>query len=118
MSQTQIGISILRFGLATVFIWFGVSQLFNPTEWIGWVPVWAMELPGLSDMTILKINAFVEIVGGALLAFGIYTRVVAAVLAAHVALITYEVGYNAIGIRDLGLTAATLSLVFLSSNKD
>lgn len=88
MSQTQIGISILRFGLATVFIWFGVSQLLNPTEWIGWVPVWAMELSGLSDMTILKINAFVEIVGGALLAFGIYTRVVAAVLAVHVALIT------------------------------
>jgi hypothetical protein len=44
---------------------------------------------------------------------GIWTRWAALLLALHLAVITFDIGLSAIGVRDFGLTVATLALVFL-----
>ena len=37
-SKEKLGIYILRFGLATVFLYFGISQILDQSKWIYLVP--------------------------------------------------------------------------------
>ena len=113
MSRVQPGFIILRLGLAAVFLWFGFSQLVDGISWVGWVPGWAVEFLHLPPAMIVLGNGGVEVVLGALLAMGIWTRWAALLLALHLAVITFDIGLSAIGVRDFGLTVATLALVFL-----
>lgn len=114
MSHHDIGMYILRFGLAAVFLWFGLSQVTSPAEWVGWVPAWATSIIPVSAEVFVLANGTLEVVGGALLVAGFYLRPAALVLALHLAIITFDIGYNEIGVRDFGLMMATLSLVFLA----
>ena len=111
LSMKKIGASILRVGSALVVIWFGVQQISSPTDWIAYLPGWAAQLP-ISQLSLIYINGWFEIVAGTMLFFGIYTRAIALLIALHLAEITYTVGYDAIGIRDFGLFIATLSVFF------
>lgn len=112
MNQTQIAQFILRNGLAAMFLWFGFSQLFDGVNWVGWVPDWIVSIVHLPPAMIVLLNGSFEVVAGILLALGIWVRPIAFLLAAHLAIITLEIGLSAIGVRDFGLTVATLSLAF------
>ena len=101
---------VLRIGLAAMYLWFGFSEVLNPDLWTTWVPTWASSLTGLTPHTIVYINGGFEIAMGAFLAFGLAVRWVALILAAHMALIVYEIGFDAIGVRDAAIAAATLAL--------
>ena len=102
---------VLRLGLAGVILWFGMSQLADPQMWAAWVPGWAaMFAPA---QTLVVFNGIVEMVLGVLLALGLFTRLAALLLALHVLSIAVAVGYNDIGVRDVGLAIALFS-VFLS----
>lgn len=114
MTQQKMGLLILRFGLAAVFLWFGFSQLFDGINWVSWVPEWAVNTLHLPPAMIVLANGFFEVVFGTLLAVGVGLRFVAPLLALHLALITIEIGFNAIGVRDFGLTMATVAFYFLS----
>lgn len=107
---------VLRLGLSAVFLWFGFSQVLDGQGWIGWVPVWATNFSGLSPEAIVFGNGLFEVVFGLLLITGFWMRYVAGLLALHMALITLGVGFNEIGVRDFGLTAAVLALALLSSD--
>ncbi|MEK6825968.1 MAG: DoxX family protein [Nanoarchaeota archaeon] len=99
-----------RIGLSLVFLWFGFNQLMYPLNWIGWVP---QGMTGMIDVyTLVFINGLFEIIFGALLLIGLFTRVASGLLALHLLGITFTIGFNEIGIRDLGLTLALVS-VFL-----
>lgn len=113
MSNTRIGIIVLRLGLAAVFIWFGSSQLLSPSEWVGWVPKWAENLSRLSAEKIVFINGIFELVLGLLLVLGFKVRLAASFLALHLAVITFDIGWNEIGVRDFGLTLSTLALAIM-----
>ena len=115
MNTQKIGIHVLRFGLATLFLWFGFSQLLDGVSWVAWVPMWAVNLIHLPPAMIVLLNGLVEVVGGALLATGILVRPTALVLGAHLALITFDIGLTPIGVRDFALTTATLALVLLQN---
>lgn len=99
---------ILRLGLAAVFLWFGMTQLLDQSAWIGYVPEWSSFLG--SAETIVKFNGAFEVLGGALLAVGLWTRWAALLLGTHLLVIVFEIGLTAIGVRDLGLVAATFAL--------
>lgn len=116
MSRALQGSLILRLGLAAVFLWFGFSQLIDGISWVGWVPGWAVELLHLPPAMIVLGNGGVEVVLGALLAMGVWTRWAALLLALHLAVITFDIGLTAIGVRDFGLTVATLALAFLGED--
>lgn len=113
MTQTQTGLLILRLGLASVFLWFGFSQLFDGLNWVSWVPEWAVNFLNLPPAMIVLGNGLLEVVLGSLLALGLWVRITAIILAIHLATIIIEVGLTAIGVRDFGLMMATIALAFL-----
>ncbi len=99
---------ILRIGLALVFLWFGISQISDTVNWVGYIPDWVVNLSSLNATTIVYLNGGFEIIFGTALLFGLFTRFVAFLLFLHIADITFTVGFDAIGVRDFGLTIATL----------
>ena len=109
ISTSAYGVVILRAGLVALFLWFGLSQLTAPGDWVAWVPQWT-EILGLSANIVVLLNGAFEVVLGLALAVGFYTRVAALLLSLHLLFIAYEVGYNDIGVRDFSLAVATLSL--------
>lgn len=117
MTRNQTGLLILRLGLASVFLWFGFSQLLDGIAWVSWVPAWAVALLHMPPAMIVLANGLFEVVCGALLATGLWVRFVAPILAIHLAVITLDIGLTAIGVRDFGLTLATIALALLASDE-
>ena len=101
---------VLRFGLVFLFLWFGISQVTSPESWTSWVPEWGNAILGLGAVKIVLINGWLEIIGGVLLALGLWTRWVAFALSLHLFFIAYEVGYNDIGVRDFVLAVSALAV--------
>ena len=107
---------VLRAALVVLFLWFGLSQLTNPSGWVSWIPAWALTL-GIPDTTIVLLNgAFETILGAALLA-GYFTRIAALLLSLHLFFIAYEIGYNDIGVRDFALALSTLALAMMEPDQ-
>jgi uncharacterized membrane protein YphA (DoxX/SURF4 family) len=117
MAQQQLGYTVLRLGLAGMFLWFGFSQLFDGVNWVGWVPTWAVTILHLPPAMIVLMNGSLEVIGGSLLALNLFTRWAALLLGLHLLVIAFEIGFNDIGIRDFGLAAATFALFFLVPNE-
>lgn len=101
---------VLRFGLAFLFLWFGLSQLTHPSDWVSWVPANATALTGMNAQTIVLLNGVFETILGGALIIGFYTRLSAFLLSLHLFFLAYEIGYNDIGVRDFALAACTLAL--------
>ncbi|OGG57624.1 hypothetical protein A2853_01820 [Candidatus Kaiserbacteria bacterium RIFCSPHIGHO2_01_FULL_55_17] len=112
----QFALPMLRTGLVILFLWFGLSQVMAPGDWVAWVPQWTESL-GLSATMIVLLNGLFEVVLGVLLAIGFYTRVAALLLSLHLFFVAYEVGYNDIGMRDFALAVATLSLAMFEPDQ-
>jgi uncharacterized membrane protein YphA (DoxX/SURF4 family) len=112
--QRDYAILILRVGLALVFLYFGVMQLINPAQWTRLLPGFTSSMP---QETLIMLNGVFEVIFGLLLLVGFMTRWVAALLAIHLASITVNLGYTAIGVRDFGLTLATIALALYNNTK-
>lgn len=110
----EIGHYVLRFGLAIVFLWFGYSQMTDGASWIAWVPAWTERIFGIAPEMVVLLNGAFEVIAGTFIVLNLYTRWVALALAAHLAVITFEIGLDPTGVRDFGLTMATLALALLS----
>lgn len=100
---------VLRLGLGAVILWFGLNQLLDPEVWTIWIPAWASVF-GLSPVVLVYANGAFEVVLSSLLIIGIFTRPIAFILFLHLLVVVFTVGINPIGVRDLGLAAAFLSL--------
>lgn len=112
MTRMQnVGVTVLRFGLAFVFLWFGFSQLSNASMWTAFVPAWATSFTSASNLVLL--NGVFESIFGIFLALGVFTRLVALFLGIHLLVISSSLGFSAIGVRDIGLSLATLALACL-----
>ncbi len=112
MNKSQkIGVTVLRLALAFVFLWFGFSQISNASMWTAFVPEFATKFMDAGVLVLL--NGFFEIIAGGMLAFGIWTRLVALALGLHLILISGSLGLTAIGVRDYGLAFATLALALI-----
>lgn len=101
---------VLRIGVALVFLWFGTQQLLHTAMWIGLIPKSIISMSGLTAETLVHFNGAFEIVFGFCLLIGFFTRTAALLLALHILDITYVVGYGATGVRDFGLSIATISI--------
>ncbi len=102
--------AVLRMGLSLVFLWFGISQLARPESFLGYVPQW---LSSYSDMLLFG-NGLFDLLIGALLLLGVFTRIAALIGGLHLLSISlFSVGYNEVGVRDAGLAVAAFS-VFLN----
>ena len=106
---------VLRVGMAVIVMWFGVQQLIDPATWIGFLPDWTSSLP-MSATTLIYLNGLFEVISGLMLLAGLYTRIIVLLMALHMLEITYTVGYDAIGVRDLGLTIALFTIFLHGSS--
>ncbi len=100
---------VVRGGVVALFLWFGLSQVTNPGEWVSWVPTWASSL-SIGAKNVVLLNGGFETILGLALAAGYWTRIAALLLSIHLFFIAYEIGYNDIGVRDFILAITTLSL--------
>jgi uncharacterized membrane protein YphA (DoxX/SURF4 family) len=105
--------TILRIGMAFIFLWFGFNQITDPTAWFGFVPDSAATITHLSIANLVFLNGLFEIIAGTALLFGLFTRLAAGLLFLHILDIAFIVGLDSIGVRDLGLSVATF-VVFLN----
>lgn len=101
--------TVLRLGLGLVVIWFGLQQIGNPEPWTGVLPDWTNSLP-ISQINLVNLNAWFELITGTLLIVGFYTRTIALILSIHLLSIVSAIGYNATGVRDFGLAFAMFAL--------
>lgn len=113
----QYSIPIIRIGIALVLLWFGIDELLRPDVWMGYIPPWLAPLILVSIRSFVLFNGSMEIIIGLFLLIGLYTRMFAVLATLHLLSIVAAVGYNDIAIRDLGLAAMALSLVFSGAGK-
>ena len=99
---------LLRYCIALVYLWFGISQVLNPKDFIGYLPDFLFN-SGYANTVVLA-NGIFEIIAAILLITGLFTRIIALLLGLHLLAITVEVGYGEIGVRDFGLTIATITV--------
>ncbi len=115
MSTGGLSQIVLRVGIGLVIIWFGLQQVTNPSGWTAYLPSFVKSLP-LSEISFVYLNGYFEIIFGVLMIAGFYLRIVALLLAIHMAGIVFSVGYNEIGVRDFGIFIALVS-IFLYGTK-
>ncbi|MDO8460259.1 MAG: DoxX family membrane protein [Nanoarchaeota archaeon] len=101
----------VRYGVGIVFLLFGISQITDPSSWLGYLPV------GISNYivptTFILFNGVFDLTLGILLLLGLFTRIVSAIAVLHLLGILATLGYNEVSIRDFGLMLGALS-VFLN----
>jgi uncharacterized membrane protein YphA (DoxX/SURF4 family) len=107
------GIHLLRLGIASIFLWFGFSQIFDGIKWVSMVPDWAVNLIHLPPAMIVLANGAFEIILASLLAMGFFVRIISIILALHLMPIALSFGLEATGIRDGGLVIAAFALGLL-----
>ncbi len=109
----------LRIGLATVFLVFGIWKARAPVDWVIFMPNWiagaVAGIDSIDALGVLKMMGFIEAVLGLQLLVGFYTKTSAAICTFLLAGIVFHVGFDQVGIRDLGLLAAALALAFAGS---
>ncbi|TSC79364.1 MAG: hypothetical protein G01um101425_644 [Candidatus Peregrinibacteria bacterium Gr01-1014_25] len=115
LSRSRLATGILIAGLALVVGMFGIEKLTEPLLWIGWMPPWMDGLFGMPVDTWLSVVGVAEIALAVLLIIPVRAvrRVGAALLCAHLLFVAIQVGWNDIGIRDIGLFSAAAALLIL-----
>ena len=101
-------LTLLRYAIVLLFLWFGWHQLIDPGAWVTYLPQWTGYFPVPGEM-LVQLNGWMELVLAVLLAFGWFVRPVAAFLALHLFGIAVTV-MGAIGMRDFVLGLATVVL--------
>jgi len=113
------GTFVARVGIAAVFLWFGIDKFVHPIEWAGWVPDWMSALIPMSLVSFMYIHGAIETLVGVLLLVGYQTRMaalLAVITLCGVILAMIGTGSTDVLLRDVGLLAASLSLLFTGSD--
>ena len=112
------GTLFMRFGLALIFLWFGIDKFIHVQNWIGWVPEWMASFIPVSLFTFMYFQGAIEMLVGALLLVGYKTRfaaLLAMLILLGVVLSTIGTGQAEVMLRDIGLLGASISLLFAGS---
>ncbi|MEK6861082.1 MAG: DoxX family protein [Nanoarchaeota archaeon] len=106
---------LVRIAISLVFLWFGLNQIFNAEDFMGYLPEFLLSLSYAETIVIL--NGIAETVLSALLIIGFFPRIVSFILGIHLISIIISLGYNDIAIRDFGLMLATFSITIGGADK-
>ena len=116
LNKEEIGVYILRLGLAIVFLYFGISQILDRSRWIYLVPdrFFIFYIHEILKSKLVFINGISDLIIALSLISGIFIRIFSILGFIHLLSITiFSLGFEPSGIRDLGLAFAMLSLFFL-----
>jgi uncharacterized membrane protein YphA (DoxX/SURF4 family) len=115
-SKENLGIYILRFGLAIVFLYFGISQILDQSRWIYLIPdrFFMFYIHEVLKSKLVFVNGIFDTIIALSLISGILIKIFSFLGFIHLLSITiFSLGFEPSGIRDLGLAFAMLSLFFL-----
>lgn len=118
ITRQEFGLHLLRLSLASVFLYFGFSQLFDSLNWVGVVPDWAVNFISLPPAMIVMANGIMEIILGGLLAMGFFVRIISLILGLHLIPIALSFGFSPTAVRDLGLALAIFSLCLMYTKQN
>jgi uncharacterized membrane protein YphA (DoxX/SURF4 family) len=116
LNKEEIGVYILRLGLAVVFLYFGISQILDQYKWIYFVPDRFLNfyISEILKSKIVFLNGIFDTIIALSLISGLFIRIFSFLGFIHLFSITiFSLGFEPSGIRDLGLAFAMLSLFFL-----
>ncbi|MDP3997324.1 MAG: hypothetical protein Q8P73_02385 [bacterium] len=101
---------LLRLGLGLVFLWVGIDIFRHPDRWVGYVPA---SLPfGFTRVAGLQLTGLFDAVIGLLFITDNWPRITAWLAMVHLAGILITQGINPVIVRDVGLFAMALALLF------
>ena len=106
---------VLRYGLSIVFLWFGISQLVNPNNFVGYLPDFLFS-SGYANLFVFA-NGVFEILAAGLLIANKFTSIISALLALHLIGIMVDLGYGETLVRDFGIFVGTTALFLYSYGK-
>ncbi|MBI4322920.1 MAG: DoxX family protein [Candidatus Omnitrophica bacterium] len=120
----HLALLILRLGVACVFLLFGFDKLPHAANWLVYVPSEWIRSSGLERWVslpqMLWLQGFVELILGANLLLGVFTRISAAGCMALLALIIVSLGLDPaepllqqVVLRDIGLCCSSCALMVL-----
>jgi uncharacterized membrane protein YphA (DoxX/SURF4 family) len=116
-SDGAVASTILRLGLATVFLAFGIWKAHSPVAWVIFMPNWVAgavtDLESIDALGVLRLMGFLEAILGLQLLLGLFTRATAFLCTLLLGGIVIHVGFDQIGVRDLGLMATAFALSFV-----
>lgn len=105
-------IHIVRVGLGITFLWIGVLIFREPERWGNLLQSWAVGLLPISLMTAMIETAILDLVVGFFLLIDRWTFFFSALAFLHLILVITVVGITGGTVRDIGLAAAALALMF------
>lgn len=107
---------VLRLGLTALFLWFGISQLIAPNDWVAWVPQWVPDFTHMDAKMIVLLNGGFEVIFGILMLLGFFVRWAALILGLHLLSIAFELGYGDIAARDVALAICCFALALYGND--
>lgn len=103
---------ILRVGLAITFLWIGILIFRDPLSWGSLLNPWVLNWLPMSTQQVMIETAIFDITIGFLLLIDVWTWLAALLATLHLMLVLTVVGINEITVRDLGLMAGSLAILF------
>ncbi len=115
MNRKGLSLIFLICGLAFVFVWFGIDKLVHPTIWSGFLPLWMDGFLGYPNTAWILVIGCLEILFAILILIPVrhVRQAGAAIICLHLAGIIWQVGWNDIGVRDIGLFMSSVALLCL-----
>ena len=104
-----------RIAISLVFIWFGINQIINPNNFMEYLS--SFILLSTYAKTFIYLNGIFELILGAFLILGLFTRITALVLGINLIGIILGLGYNDVAVRDFGLMLITLAIFLGGKDK-
>ena len=109
---------ILRVGLAITFLWIGILIFKNPEAWGSYIQPWAVKLLPMPIKEMMLGTAFLDIAIGVLLLVDSFVWLAALAGTIHLVIVLAVSGINEVTVRDIGILAATLTLLWDSLPKN
>jgi len=116
MDMKKYAPAVLRISISLLFLWFGLTSIFNYQVLQGYVPVFAYSF-SLSIKSILLINGLFEVIFGLSLLIGFKIKISSLLLSIHTFLIAISLGYNEVAVRDFAIAFATFSIFLNGDDK-
>ena len=115
MDRKSLTTILLTTGLVLVFGYFGVDKFLSGFLWVGFLPAWMDGFSGLSKNIWIQIVGAIEIVLAVMLLVPVRKVRQAGItlIALHLLGVLWQVGWNDIGVRDIGLLFSSLALLTL-----
>jgi len=111
----------MRLSLAFVFLWFGISEIFNPVYFSGYVSVFVKIIPFFNPNIFIQVHGAVLTLLSICLIFKFYLRVTGIInilmLAQIITGLLLISGFNEIVVRDIGLLGLAISIWLYETKK-